>query len=88
MENRGKIQTYYCKNCKKRFIGDNGFLRMRNNPNKIIQATHMYFSGVSLRKTQEHLGVFHEHNVSHMSVLRWIRKYMTQISKFTNKLNL
>ncbi len=87
-ENRGRIQTYYCKNCKKRFIEDDGFLRMRNNPNKITQAMHMYFSGVSLRKTQEHLGVFHEHNASHMSVLRWIRKYMTQIGKFTDNLNL
>lgn len=87
-ENRGKIQTYYCKECKKRFTEDDGFLRMRNNPNKITQAMHMYFSGVSLRKTQEHLGVFHEHNASHMSVLRWIRKYMTQIGEFTDKLNL
>ena len=87
-ENRGKIQRYYCQDCKKRFVEDDGFTRMRNNPLKITQAMHMYFSGVSLRKTQEHLGIFYNHNASHMSVLRWIRRYMTQIRKFTDTLNL
>tara|TARA_Y100000310_G_scaffold345315_1_gene463677 strand:+ start:325 stop:1194 length:870 start_codon:yes stop_codon:yes gene_type:complete len=87
-ENRGKIQRYYCKECKKRFILDNGFFRMRNDPTKITQALHMYFSGISLRKSQEHLGIFCNHNASHMTVLRWIRKYATMVSKFTDNLNL
>ncbi len=87
-ENRGKIQIYFCKNCKKRFTENDGFLRMRNSPDKVTQAIHMYFSGISLRKSQEHLGVFYNHNASHMSVLRWIQKYMTQIGKFTDTLNL
>ena len=87
-ENRGKIQRYYCKKCKKRFVIDDGFYRMRNNPVKITQALHMYFSGISLRKSQEHLGIFCNHNASHMTVLRWIRKYMTQITKFTDTLKL
>ncbi len=87
-ENRGKIQRYYCQDCKKRFVENEGFIRMRNNPQKITQAMHMYFSGMSLRKSQEHLGIFYNHNASHMSILRWIQKYMTQIGKFTDTLNL
>ena len=28
-ENRGKIQRYFCKDCKKSFVVDDGFFRMR-----------------------------------------------------------
>tara|TARA_Y100000034_G_scaffold131104_1_gene191089 strand:- start:2673 stop:3554 length:882 start_codon:yes stop_codon:yes gene_type:complete len=87
-ENRGNVQRYYCKGCKKRFTLDDGFFRMRNSPIKVTQALHMYFSGISLRKSQEHLGIFCNHNASHMTVLRWIRKYATMVGKFTDNLNL
>lgn len=87
-QNRGLIQTYQCKGCKKRFTYNDGFYRMRNTPEKITQSLHLYFSGTSLRKTQEHLGVFHNHNASHMTVLRWIRKYSKLVSDFTDKLDL
>ncbi len=86
--NRGLIQRYYCKDCKKRFTLNDGFFRMRNAPEKITQSLHLYFSGTSLRKTQEHLSVFYTHNASHMTILRWIRKYAETVSKFTDKLNL
>src|SRR3989344_4667907 len=86
--NRGLIQRYYCKDCKKRFTLNDGFYRMRNSPEKITQSLHLYFSGTSLRKTQEHLGIFHSHNASHMSVLRWIRKYSKMVSNLTDNLEL
>lgn len=87
-KNRGLIQRYKCLDCKYRFINNDGFHRMRNSPEKITQSLHLYFSGTSLRKTQEHLGVFFNHNASHMTVLRWIRKYSNQVSNFTDKLKL
>jgi len=61
---------------------------MRNHPQKITQALHLYFSGISLRKSQEHLGVFYEHNCSYVAVLEWIRRYSKLVSEFTDKLNL
>jgi transposase-like protein len=87
-ENRGKVQKYFCKSCNKFFTLNDGFYRMRNHPQKITQALHLYFSGASLRKTQEYLGVFNNHNCSYVTILNWIRKYSNQISEFTDTLNL
>ena len=61
---------------------------MRNNPLKITCCLDMYFRGVSLRKIQDHLKAFYPHNSSHMSILRWIRKYSLMISKFTDNLKV
>ncbi len=33
-ENRGKIQRYFCNDCRSSFVIDDGFFRMRNNPKK------------------------------------------------------
>lgn len=84
----GKRQRYSCKNCKKKFILQDGFYRMRNTPQKITQSLHLYFSGTSLRKTQEHLGVFHPHNASHVTILKWIRKYSNLFGDFTDNLKI
>ena len=66
-ENRGKIQRYYCRDCKKRFVVDDGFFRMRNNPQKITQSIDLFYKGVSTRKVQEHLGVFYSQIVQENS---------------------
>lgn len=87
-ENRGNIQRYKCKSCSYRFTLDDGFYRMRNTPQKITQPIDLFYRGVSTRKVQEHLAIFHPHNASHMSVYNWVIKYAKMISKFTNKLKL
>lgn len=87
-QNRGLIQRYKCKECEKYFTLDNGFFRMRNNPQKITQAIDLFYRGASTRGTQEHLGMFYPHNADHSTILRWIWKYSKIIGKFTDKLNL
>src|SRR3989338_9066818 len=87
-ENRGLIQRYKCKDCGKYFVLDNGFFRMRNNPQKITQSIDLFYRGVSTRKVQEHLGVFYPHNSSHKSIYKWVIKYSKMISNYTNKLKL
>ena len=87
-ENRGNQQRWLCKSCKKSFTIDEGFWKMKNNPNKITEALHLYFSGTSLRKTQAHLGVFRESNCSYVTILEWIRKYATLVGNFADSLNL
>lgn len=87
-QNRGKIQRYCCKKCNRKFTKDDGFYRMRNHPQKITQSLHLYFSGTSLRKTQEHLGIFNNHNCSYVTILKWIRKYSKIVGEFTDKLDL
>jgi len=87
-ENRGLIQRYKCLECNKRFIQDDGFFRMRNNPLKITQSVDLYFRGASTRGVQGHLAMFFPHNASNVSVYAWVVKYSKMISKFTNKLKL
>ncbi len=82
----GKLQRYYCKACNRKFIPQNAFYRMRNNPIKVTQAIDLFYRGVSTRKVQEHLGVFYPHNASNVSIYKWIVKYSQMISKFTGKL--
>lgn len=87
-ENRGLIQRYQCKSCNKHFTIDDGFFRMRNTPQKISQSIDLFYRGVSTRKVQEHLAIFHPHNASNVSVYHWVVKYSRMISKFTNDLKL
>ena len=69
-QNRGKIQRYFCNECKKSFIMDNGFFRMRNTPQKITLSIDLFYRGVSTRKVQEHLSAFYSHNADHRTILR------------------
>ena len=86
-ENRGKVQRYKCKCCSNIFITD-PFARMRNTPQKITCALDLFFRGLSTRGVQEHFKAFFSHNSDHSTILRWIRKYSIQISKYTDKLNI
>jgi len=87
-QNRGKIQRYFCNDCKKSFVIDDGFFRMRNTPQKITLSIDLFYRGVSTRKVQEHLSAFYPHNCDHRTILRWIVKYSKMIHSFTNKLKI
>lgn len=87
-QNRGLIQRHKCKACNFYFTFDDGFYRMRNNPQKITQAVDLFYRGVSTRKVQEHLAIFHPHNANNSTVYRWVVKYSKLISKFTDRLKV
>ncbi len=54
-ENRGKIQKYFCRDCRKFFTYDDGFYRMRNSPETITMSIDMYVSNLSSRKMRNQL---------------------------------
>ena len=87
-QNRGIIQRYKCKDCSKYFTKDDGFFRMRNNPQKITASIDLFFGGLSTRKVQAHLKAFFPHNASNVSVYNWVIKYSKKITKFTDGLKL
>jgi transposase-like protein len=81
----GDIQRYKCKDCGKRFSVNVGFEKMRATPQAITSAMQLYFTGESLRNVQKFLrlqGV----NVSHVAVLKWIRKYVALMDKYLDKI--
>ncbi len=81
----GDIQRFKCSDCGKRFSVNIGFEGMKSSPQAITQAMQLYFTGESLRGVQKFLrlqGV----NVSHVSVLKWIRKYVRLMDSFLSRM--
>ena len=79
------IQRYLCKGCGKRFSVNIGFEGMKASPQVITSAMQLYFTGESLRNVQKFLklqGI----KVSHVSVLKWITKYTTLMTKYVEKI--
>ena len=87
-QNRGIIQRYFCKDCNKRFVIDDGFFKMKNAPQKVTLCLDLFYRGISTRKVQEHLQAFYPHNSSNVSIYKWIVKYSKMIAGFTEKLKL
>jgi len=84
----GKRQRYSCKKCNKKFIEQDPFYRMRNNPQKITLCLDLFFRGISTRKIQEHLQAFYPQNASWVSIYSWVIKYSKLIANFTDKLKV
>jgi transposase-like protein len=82
----GSTRRYRCKRCGYKFSDRFGFSKMRNDPLMIIAALDLYFKNVSIREIQHHLSTVYGCEVSHMSVYRWITKYVKLVSKYTSKM--
>ena len=84
-ENREKLQRYFCKDCKHRFVLDNAFFRMRNKEQIITQCVDMYYSGMSFNKIADHLKRFFPKGVHASTIYRWIMKYVPIMANFTEQ---
>jgi len=58
---------------------------MKANPKLICLVLDLYFKGVSLRKIADHLKQFYELKLSHVSILRWIEKYVKIMDKYVSQ---
>jgi putative transposase len=77
-------QVYYCKSCKRKFMNNLDFENMKYNPKIIALTLDLYFQGLSLRKIKHHLKQFYNLNIGHMSVYRWIEKYIGIMNEYVN----
>ncbi|HLG36755.1 MAG TPA: DDE-type integrase/transposase/recombinase [Nitrososphaera sp.] len=68
-------QTYACKDCGKRFVLDVA-RNTKGDGNLVTLCLDLYFKGISLRKIQDHLLQFYGFEISHMTIQRWIRRFM------------
>lgn len=82
----GDIQRYRCKVCNYKFIINNGFERNRANPKAVTAALDLYFKGVSLRKVCDHLKQFYNVNMSHVAIIKWLRKFVKVVKPFVNSI--
>ena len=81
----GDLQKWNCQVCGRYFTVNVGFERMRATPRAITSAMQLYFSGESLRNTQKFLGL-QGVQVSHVAVLKWIRKYVALMQGYLEKI--
>jgi putative transposase len=81
----GDIQKFNCKDCGKYFTINIGFEKMKHNPQGITTAMQLYFSGESLRNTCESLQLIGI-DVSHQTIYNWIKKYVTLMARYLEKI--
>ncbi len=80
----GTIQKFFCRDCHHYFTINIGFEKMKHNPQAITSAMQLYFSGESLRNTQESLRLLGV-EVSHKTVFMWIKKYIGLMKDYVEK---
>jgi len=81
----GTIQKFWCRDCHHYFTINIGFEKMKHNPQAVTTAMQLYFSGESLRNTQKSLKLLGV-EVSHKTVFMWIRKYITLMKDYADKI--
>jgi putative transposase len=83
---RGKVQRFFCKDCHKKFIVDEGFEKMKATPETVTVALDLYFKGISMRAIVDHLKQFYSVEVSHVAIYKWIRKYVNLMKNYADQL--
>lgn len=87
IKNGVKRQRYCCKQCRFRFIlGENGFSKVSSQPRIITESINLCMSGMSSRNIARHIDMTHGLKISHVSVNRWVRKYMEMIREYVDSL--
>lgn len=80
------IQRYSCKDCHYRFVTTSGFEKARADPKVITAALDLYFKGISLRKVTDHVKQFHGIEVSHVALIKWIRKFVRLVKPYVDSI--
>jgi putative transposase len=83
---RGKVQRFFCKDCKRFFVVDEGFEKMKATPETVTVALDLYFKGISMRAIVDHLKQFYNVDVSHVAIYKWIRKYVKMLKVYADQL--
>jgi transposase-like protein len=81
----GITQRYACKDCDHTFVVDKGFCQMKFSPKIITETLDLYFKGLSQRKIADHLKQFDDISVDQTTILRWVKKYLKLLSKYSEK---
>lgn len=77
----GKKQKHFCHTCKRWFVENDGFKRMRFKPKIIVRAVHQYEDGLSLSKVKNHLNQHDCTKVTRWTILKWVKKYSDFLKK-------
>jgi transposase-like protein len=79
-------QTYYCKDCHKKFREHSILRKVKFTPELITLCLDLYFSGLSLRKISRNIGDHFNVEINYSTIYDWIQTYIPQISNYVNTL--
>jgi len=83
---QGKKPRFKCRTCGKRFVVDEGFLKSRYDPKIVTLCLDMFYKGASLRKITQHVAQFYGLKVTHVTILKWVRKFSELIDAYAQTL--
>ena len=75
-------QEYRCNDCRKYFISDKDFERIKGDAKTTTLILDLYFKGISLRGIQDHLKQFYNLGLDHSNILRRIQKFSKIINEY------
>jgi len=81
-----RVQRFSCKDCGKRFVLEEAFERMKSTPQIITVALDLFFKGCSYRKIVDHLRQFYGVKVTHVAIIKWVRKYTELMKRYVDGL--
>lgn len=73
----GKKPAYWCKCCQRKFVLDEGFKRIKNDPTVIAFAMDLQGRGVGVRRIAIALARSHNVKVGHVTVHNWLKHWNT-----------
>ena len=79
-------QRYRCNDCKRRFIEEKDFQKLKGNAKVTTLMLDLYFKGISLRKISDHLKQFYDLEINASNILRRIQKYSIIINEYVKTL--
>ena len=92
----GKKQRYWCNKCEERFVPNDGFWKMKNKCEIIVEAISCRKRGMPYGEVSKHFKEYDKANISPATVYNWIKKYgsvlrnfnMNQNPKLSGKINI
>jgi len=81
----GKKQRYWCNNCEERFVPNDGFWKMKYNPQIIVEAISCRKRGMPYNEVSKHFREYDKGNICSASVYNWVKKYGNVLRKFNHK---
>ena len=80
----GLVERYECRGCSEKFTSRTGFRGLQYRANIVTTAIDLHFRGVSLRGIADHLNQQYGFKITHVTVVRWVRKYVAIINRYVN----
>jgi putative transposase len=67
-------------------VKESGFHKMKNKPKIVTLALDLYFKGISYRKVVDHLKQFYGITVSHVAIIKWVKKYTKLMKEYVDSM--